>query len=178
MDKTVLFKTPHGSHLYGLAHAGSDRDYYTVLDKVKTSRARYAKQKIVGDEDSMVVDFGTWLGMCVNGVPQACEAMFSTMASEDHIADFRAGYRLGTGALERYLRTITSFSMTQDPKRKRHGLRLALNAYDFQRQGFFNPTMTPNEVDWATEVAKKDCDVVLATAMNIALDRLPPRMVR
>lgn len=126
----------------------------------------------------MVVDFGTWLDMCVRGVPQACEAMFSTMAEFDTIAEFRAGYRLGTGALERYLRTITSFSMTQDPKRKRHGLRLALNCYDFQRQGWFNPTLTANEADWATEVAKKDCDVVLATAMNIALDRLPPNFRR
>lgn len=178
MEKTVLFKTVHGSHLYGLAHENSDNDTYTVLDKVKTKRAKYAKQYLSGDDDSMVVDFGTWLGMCVNGVPQACEAMFSQMPLVDTLADFRAGYRLGTSALERYLRTITSFSMTQDPKRKRHGLRLALNAYDWQRYGWFNPTMTPNEVDWATEVAKKDCDVVYATAMNIALDRLPPGLVR
>lgn len=178
MEHTVLFKTVHGSHLYGLAHEDSDNDYYTVLDKVKNRRARYAKQRIVGDDDSMVVDFGTWLGMCVNGVPQACEAMFSDMAMVDQLSEFRAGYRLGTTALERYLRTITSFCMTQDPKRKRHGLRLALNAYDWQRTGRFNPTLTPNEVDWATEVAKKDCDLVYATAMNIALDRLPPNFRR
>jgi hypothetical protein len=114
----------------------------------------------------------------VSGVPQACEAMFSQMAEVDHIAEFRAGYRLGTGALERYLRTITSFCMTQDPKRKRHGLRLALNCYDFQRTGRFDPTLSPNEVDFVTEVSKKDCDVVYAYAMNMALDRLPPRMVR
>lgn len=178
MEKTVLFATVHGSHLYGLAHVDSDNDTYVVLDKVKSARAKYAKQKISGSEDSMTVDFGTWLGQCQNGVPQACEAMFSQMPLVDHIAEFRAGYRLGTGALERYLRTITSFSMTQDPKRKRHGLRLALNAYDFQRQGWFNPTLTLNEIDFVTEVAKKDCDVVYATAMNIALDRLKPGMLR
>lgn len=178
MEKIVLFETVHGSNLYGLAHSESDNDTYVVLDKVKTSRAKYAKQKISGTEDSMTVDFGTWLGQCVNGVPQACEAMFSTMPVVDHIAEFRAGYRIGTGALERYLRTITSFCMTQDPKRKRHGLRLALNAFDFQRTGRFEPTMTPNEVDWATEVAKKDCDLVYAYAINIALDTLPPGMVR
>lgn len=178
MEHKVLFKTVHGSRLYGLHHADSDHDYYTVLDKVKTNRARYAKQKISGEDDSMVVDFGTWLGMCVNGVPQALEAMFSTQSLEDHIAAFRAGFRVSTGASERYLRTITSFTMTQDPKRKRHGLRLALNMYDFQAMGWFNPTMTPNEVDWATEVAKKDCDAVYATAMSVALDRLPPKMLR
>lgn len=178
MEQKVLFKTVHGSRLYGLAHVDSDYDFYTVVDKVKTAKARYAKQKITDDEDSMVVDFGTWLGMVERGVPQACEAMFSDMAWYDDIADLRAGYRIGTGALERYLRTITSFCMTQDPKRKRHGLRLALNAYDFQMHGRFNPTLTPNEVDFVTEVAKKDCDLVYAYAMNMALDRLPPKMVR
>ncbi len=39
-ENHVLFKTPHGSHLYGLAHADSDKDFYTVLDKVPTARAR------------------------------------------------------------------------------------------------------------------------------------------
>jgi len=178
MEHTVLFKTMHGSRLYGLHHADSDHDFYTVVDKVKTARARYARQTIAGDDDSMVVDFGTWLGMCVNGVPQALEAMFSQHAVVDNIEAFRYGYKVSTGAQERYLRTITSFTMTQDPKRKRHGLRLALNMYDFRASGRFNPSMTPNEVDWATEVAKKDCDTVYATAMSIALDRLPPRMVR
>jgi predicted nucleotidyltransferase len=116
MDKTVLFKTVHGSHLYGLAHENSDNDTYTVLDKVKNRKARYAKQRISGEDDSMVVDFGTWLDMCRSGVPQACEAMFSTQPLVDTIAEFRAGYRIGTGALERYLRTITNFCMTPGPQ--------------------------------------------------------------
>lgn len=174
----VLFKTVHGSRLYGLSHADSDWDYYTVVEKVKTAKARYAKQKIVGDDDSMVVDFGTWMGMLQNGVPQAWEAAFSTDPVVDEIAPFRAGLRITSSCAERYLRTITSFCMTQDPKRKRHGLRLALNMYDWQTTGRFVPTMTPNEVDWATEEAKKDCDSVYAKAMSIALDRLPPRLVR
>jgi len=178
MEKTVLFKTIHGSHLYGLSHAESDEDFYTVVDKVKTKRAKWAKQKIVGTEDTMMLDFGTWVGQCQLGVPQALEAMFSQMALVDELAEFRAAFRVSTGASERYLRTITNFCMTQDPKRKRHGLRLALNMYDFQEHGRFNPTLTPNEADWATEVAKKDCDTVYATAKSVALDRLPPRMVR
>ena len=179
MEKRILFKTVHGSHLYGLAHAESDNDFYTVLDKVKNARAKYAKQTISDDgTDSMVVDLGTWLDQCVSGVPQALEAMFSESPIMDDISHFRRAYRVSTGASERYLRTITNFVFTQDPKRKRHGLRLALNMYDFTRAGRFNPTLTPNEVDYVTEQAKKDCDAVYATAMNIALDRLPPRMVR
>lgn len=179
MEKRVLFKTVHGSHLYGLAHAESDNDFYTVLDKVKNARAKYAKQTIDADgTDSMVVDFGTWLDQCVSGVPQALEAMFSTMPITDNISHFRRGYRVSTGASERYLRTITSFVYTQDPKRKRHGLRLALNMYDFTHTGRFNPTLEPNDIDYITEQAKKDSDAVYAKAMSIALDRLPPRMVR
>lgn len=174
----VLFKTVHGSRLYGLAHENSDEDFYTVVEKVKTARAKYAKQTIIGSEDTMILDFGTWMGQVANGVPQACEAMFSEMAIVDHIGPFHKHVKIGTGAQERYLRTITSFCMTQDPKRKRHGLRLALNMYDFQRAGRFNPTMTPQEAEWATENAKKDCDAVYAMAMSIALDRLPPRLLR
>jgi len=178
MEKTVLFKTIHGSRLYGLDHAGSDEDFYTVVDKVKTARAKWAKQTIIGSEDTMMLDYGTWLMQCVSGVPQALEAMFSQHAIYDSIEEFRYSYRVSTGAYGRYLRTITSFCMTQDPKRKRHGLRLALNMYDMQETGRFNPSMTPNEVDWATEIAKRDCDTVYATAKSIALDRLPPRMLR
>jgi predicted nucleotidyltransferase len=179
MTQKVLFKTVHGSRLYGLAHQDSDWDFYTVLDRVPKNKARYAKQKISADgTDAMTVDFGTWLQMCVSGVPQALEAMFSSSPIMDDISHFRRGYRVSTGASERYLRTITSFTLTQDNKRKRHGLRLALNMHDFTRQGFFNPTLSANEVDFATEYAKKDCDVVYAMAMNIALDRLPPRMIR
>lgn len=174
----VLFKTVHGSHLYGLAHSQSDNDYYTVVDKVKTNRAKYAKQRIVDGEDSMTVDFGTWVNMCWIGVPQALEAMFSQQALEDKIAPFRSQFRVSTRASERYIRTITSFTMTQDPKRKRHGLRLALNMYDFQRAGRFNPSLSPNEADYITEQSKKDCDTVYATAMNIALDNLPPGLIR
>lgn len=176
----TLFTTIHGSRLYGLAHEHSDEDYYTVIETVPKKRAKYARQSIIGVEDTMTVDFGTWMEMCRSGVPQALEAMFShdPFVMYDSIREFRDSFRISTGASERYIRTITSFTMTQDAKRKRHGLRLALNMYDFTRNGRFNPTMTPNEVDWATEYAKKDCDVVYATAMNIALDRLPPKMVR
>ncbi len=174
MTQTILFKTIHGSRLYGLHHAESDYDYYTVVDKVKNAKARYAKQKITGTQDSMVVDFGTWVGMLQSGVPQACEAAFSKEPEVDLIADFRSQLYLGSGAHERYLRTITSFTMTQDPKRKRHGLRLAFNLADLGRYGRFDPCLTDAQVLWSTEQAKKDCDNVYAKAMSIALDNYNP----
>jgi len=143
----VLFKTVHGSRLYGLSHANSDEDFYTVVSKVKTAKAKYARQSIVDNVDSMVVDFGTWLRQCEMGVPQALEAMFSQMPLVDNIESFRLGYRCGTGVWERYLRTIKSFALNEDAdeklrfKKKRHALRLAFNLNELSRYGRFNPTL-------------------------------------
>lgn len=153
----VLFKTVHGSHLYGLSHAGSDYDYYTVVAKSPTNRrAKYAKQTIIGDEDSMVVDFGTWVDMCKAGVPQALEAMFSDMPLYDEIGPFRASFRVGTEVYERYFRTIKSFALSEDEgfKKKRHALRLALNLNEMGATGRFNPTLSTRDAVYITERAK------------------------
>lgn len=157
---TTLFKTVHGSRLYGLAHAGSDEDFYTVLAKKPylgkgQGKARYAKQTIVGAEDSMVVDFGTWVEMCKSGVPQALEAMFSGMALTDEIEDFRASFRVGTEVYERYMRTIKSFALSEDPgfKKKRHALRLALNLAEMGATGRFNPTLSEADATYITDRA-------------------------
>jgi hypothetical protein len=177
MKRVELFKTVHGSHLYGLAHENSDNDWFTVVRNEPKTRARYAKQTISEDDDNLVMDFGTWLHYCAMGVPQALEAMFSNMAVKDSLEQFRASYTVSTPVFERYLRTMTAFAHTQDYKRKRHGLRLALNMYEMSRYGRFNPTLNGNQVDFVSDVAHKDTDVVYAYCMNIALDRLPPGMV-
>lgn len=161
--RETLYKTIHGSRLYGLAHAGSDEDFYTVVTKVETdtrfgrqTRSRYAKQTIIGQEDSMVVDFGTWVEMCKSGVPQALEAMFSAMpVGDDRLSDFRASFRVGTEVYERYLRTIKSFALSEDPgfKKKRHALRLALNLNEMGRTGRFNPTLSDKDAAYITDRA-------------------------
>lgn len=163
----VLFKTIHGSHLYGLSHENSDRDFYTVVDKVKSNKARFAKQTITGDEDSMVVDFGTWLGLCSKGVPQALEAMFSKMAVHDDIPYFRQGFKVGTEVYDTYLRTIKSFIMTGEYKKKRHGLRLALNLNSIREFGKFDPTLDPLQVEIVSELAKLPTEYVYAWAKKL-----------
>jgi len=170
----VLFKTIHGSRLYGLAHENSDEDFYTVVSKVKTVKAKYARQTIHDGVDSMVVDFGTWLGQCQAGVPQALEAMFSQMPLEDKIGAFRAGYVAGTQTWERYLRTIKSFALNDEEdekfhfKKKRHALRLACNFQDMRRWGRFNPTLVQDDVDAINESAKMDSEEVYKLALGIA----------
>ncbi len=184
LNRRVLFKTPHGSHLYGLAHSGSDEDFYTVLETQRNSRRRFSRQTIVDGVDSMVVDLPTWLLYCEAGVPQALEAMYSHMPLHDDITALRAGYRVTTQAWDKYLRTITNFiyvakeSGAKSYKSKRHALRLAVNMNEFSHKGYFNPTLDDNMIDFVSDYAHKDTDVVYATARLIALDRLHPRLLK
>ena len=142
----VLFKTRHGSHLYGLAHAESDEDWFTVVAKkdgtTAHTRKKFARHSIVDGVDGVVVDFGTWLVGCEKGVPQYLEAMYSRMPEVDRIADFRASFRVGTGVYATYFRTMKSFAMQDTFKHKRHSLRLALNLMSIRQYGYFNPTLT------------------------------------
>lgn len=164
----VLFKTVHGSRLYGLARPDSDEDFYTVVSKVKTNRKKYARQSIVDNIDSTVVDFGTWLHFCEMGVPQALEAMFSSMAVEDHIAPLRAQYRAGTGVYDRYLRTIKTFAMRDTYKSKRHSLRLALNLQELRGSGRFNPTLSTEQKSWVSMFANMPDTHVYRLAKDVA----------
>ena len=176
--REVLFKTVHGSRLYGLAHAGSDDDFYTVVTKKpvdtrynRQERIKYAKHKINGDEDSTVVDFGTFVEMCKSGVPQALEAMYSDMViGDDRIADFRKSFKCGTQVYERYFRTIKSFALAEDEgiKKRRHALRLALNLKDIGRYGRFNPTLSQEDIDWITDMAHKSHNDVYGLALCTA----------
>lgn len=173
MEEQVLFQTPHGSRLYGLNHAGSDEDWYTVVIKPPTKKKKYSTHKIVGDDDSVVVDFGTWLTLCEKGVPQALEAMFSTVPTVDKLADLRAGYRAGPAAYDTYLRTIKSFALQDEFKPKRHALRLALNMSDMRETGRFNPTLSPLRVSIINQAAHLDAETVYTLAKEAAwsLDR-------
>lgn len=157
----MLFKTVHGSHLYGLSHANSDRDYYVVLETQKKKKAKYAKHSVVDGVDVTTVDFGTWVNMCQAGVPQALEAMFSHKALHDEIRAFRNSFRVGEGIRDRYYRTIDNFLTDDDFKKKRHALRLALNLRDGLRYGRFDPTLSKRAVIWVTYYAK-----------NVPLDEL------
>ena len=149
----ILFKTVHGSNLYGLAHKDSDDDFYAVVNKVKTKKKRYAKQSIIDGVDTTTVDLGTWLHLCEIGVPQAVEAMMSRNPIIDKIGGLRSQYRVGTSAWDRYLRTIKSFAMEDDFKHKRHALRLAINFNEMARTGRFNPTLSEKNAQFITQAA-------------------------
>lgn len=173
--RQMLFKTVHGSRLYGLHHAGSDEDFYTVYTKVPTLgkqvKSKYSKQTIVDGVDTMALDLGTWLGQCQMGVPQALEAMFSELPIMDDISHLRRSYRAtGAEVQARYLRTIKSFCLAEEFKKKRHGLRLALNLQELMRTGRFNPTLSPVDIEFVSDYARKGNDDVYGLALCIAYD--------
>lgn len=154
----MLYKTVHGSHLYGLAHAGSDDDFYVVVETQRKKKAKYAKQSIVDGVDTTTVDFGTWVNQCQAGVPQALEAMFSQMPLYESagIAEYRNAFRVGQSIRDRYYRTIDNFLAAPDVKKNRHALRLALNLREALRYGRFDPTLAPRQAVWVTYHAKND----------------------
>lgn len=164
----ILFKTVHGSKLYGLSHELSDDDYYTVVSKFKTNKAKYSTHKITGTDDSVVVDFGTWLEQCRKGVPQALEAMYSQMPMVDKIAPVRANFRVGTEVYNTYLRTIKSFAMQEEFKTKRHSLRLGFNMRSIRERGRFNPTLSDKQIEIVNGLATLPSDHVYEWAKKIA----------
>lgn len=154
MPSDVLFRTVHGSHLYGTAHEGSDRDYYVVVRDNPTHKTRFSRQTIRDGVDTNVVDLSTWLHYVEIGVPQACEALFSRKADVDLISDLRESYRLSSSAWDRYLRTAINFVTAYgDHKRIRHGFRLAVNLREIRETGRFNPTLTPKMAEFTSWLA-------------------------
>lgn len=126
----VIFKTVHGSRLYGFEHAGSDYDTFTVTD----SHARRVKQTI-DDEGNDRVEVGIYhfLDLAMSGSHQSVEALFSPVkewADTDAARRWRPlveNARVGGGAVfEKYERTIRRFCYG-DFKRRRHAVRLRLN---------------------------------------------------
>jgi len=150
---TDLFRGVSGSHLYGLNHAGSDLDYFVIIDKGSTKRARYAKQVIKSGVDSIETDLSTFMRYTEKGVPQYLEQMFSTVPDLDLIEDLRLRYRANPYQVERtYVRTIRNFWEADDDKRKRHAWRLYLNLTDLWETERFDPRMTCAERDLVLEL--------------------------
>lgn len=159
---TELLKTIHGSKLYGLAHAGSDDDFYVVTPTVKVARnarKNNARQSISGNLDTVYVDFKTFTRLASEGVPQALEAMYSRQSESEYFEDYRRGYFSSDPVvIHTYMRTMKSFSLTEKDtyKRKRHALRLALNLEEILYTGRFNPTLNAENANRISRYASYD----------------------
>jgi predicted nucleotidyltransferase len=140
---TVLLRTVHGSHLYGLANENSDRDIYEVTTTKRTKRKRNIRQTIVGKLDKTIVDMSTFMHMVDECVPQALEALWTPVPEIDLISEFRNNYRVNRAKMrDVYIRTALNFAKADDDKRRRHALRLLLNLGTAMEYGKFNPCLS------------------------------------
>lgn len=156
-EDTELFKTIHGSKLYGLDHAESDDDWYVVTPTKRTKRMLNAKHRKNGDLDTVTVDFHTFTMMAQQGVPQALETMFSRKAVSPFFEPYRTSwFASDPEVVSRYLRTIHAFSLDDSNKQvkyHRHALRLSLNLDELVHTGRFNPTLNPTQAEYVKRVA-------------------------
>lgn len=139
MRETILH-TIHGSHLYGLAHANSDTDSYSIfignpegspnengMDTAATKK--FAKQTFDQDgNDILKMHLSRFLENAREGSPQALEALFSPYAEFDpRYEAFFQGLRPSMElARARYRRTIINFAF-------HHGGRSATRAQREQK---------------------------------------------
>lgn len=155
---TELFKTIHGSRLYGLAKPGSDEDYYVIVPTRRLAKKINASQSIVGVNDTTTVDFASFVELCHKGVPQALEAMFSRKSKSDFFEDYRQNYFASDPeVIHTYMKTLKSFSLSDKNREKsqRQALRLALNLEELLYTGRFNPTLSKGTAFKVTRLSQK-----------------------
>lgn len=171
----ILFETPHGSHLYGTSHAHSDVDTYRVVSRDPSvlghnRRGKDISQVIHGEDDLLTIDFSTWIRQLQFGVPQAWEAAFSSVATVDRLSSFRYALRAGTTVLVTYQRTMKAFAFDErdtNGKKRRHALRLGLNARQILETGRFNPSLTADQASATLEAAQRTPEQVYELAQNL-----------
>lgn len=150
----TIFTTIHGSRLYGLAHAYSDNDLYTVTE----GTSKHLRQSIVGDVDTVRGSIEAFLNRARSGSHQSCEALFSQVKEygpgmKEKWGPILAGlYVSGGDVFDKYERTIKKFSYG-DFKRRRHAARLALNLRDLRLYGRFNPTLDEDQIRFVNNMA-------------------------
>lgn len=174
-NRAIAFRTLHGSRLYGLAHANSDTDMYTVLMSSGTGGRSRNTHQVNGDDDQAKVSMGSFLAQCEKGVPQALEAMFSRIAEPSMFDAFRAGYRADTAKMATtYRRTIRNMAAHEDFKRRRHAVRLILNLNEALTtgKGRFNPTLTEAQKQTASDAAALPTRDYLLTLRGLSIIEL------
>jgi len=164
-----LLSTIHGSHLYGLAHEGSDLDIYEVHLGI---RSRQTKN---GDDDRLRISLEDFTANLEKGNPQAIEALCSPLAETDpRWSAFLSGLRPNrTAALQTYRRTALNFGLNHggrsgaalnraiagmEFKMRRHALRLAHGMGQIARTGLLNPTLDEQTAQRITQEAALDAE--------------------
>jgi len=149
---TVIFRTIHGSRLYGFANEQSDEDWFVVTDS-----NRGPTQSVVDGVDTVTVGLNAFLNNAANGSHQSVEALFSPFkqweSRQDELEPMLNRFHVGGGAVfAKYERTIKSFCFGAFKKR-RHAARLRMNLYDLRHKGWFNPRLDELDIDYCNKIA-------------------------
>lgn len=150
----LIFSTVHGSHLYGMAHAGSDQDFYEVYEGGGID----LKQTLIEGIDTVRGPLEAFTRRALTGSHQSCEALFSPVKEfepgmREKYGAYLDGFRvMGGEVFAKYERTIRKFSYG-DFKRRRHAARLALNLRDLRLCGRFNPQLDEDQIKHVNNVA-------------------------
>lgn len=174
-----LLKTVHGSHLYGLNHADSDYDEYIVV----RSAPQAIFQRIDDDGlDQTVVTLNEFQSKIFQGSHQALEALFSPYAEiHPHFEHFFRGMRASIDETRmRYRRAAKHFAFDFAPgeepidpnpifKKRRHGMRLAVNLNDLMRTRRFSPVLSTSQIAWINREAEVDASYADRARKNIDL---------
>jgi hypothetical protein len=152
----VIFTTVHGSHLYGLAHEGSDHDIYEVREGTTLT----LHQRIRDDGTDIVTGtLEAFTRRALTGSHQSCEALFSPVkvfgpGMREKYGAYLDGFRVtGGDVFAKYERTIRKFCYG-DYKRRRHAARLHINLRELRRDGRMMPALNEDSIRWCTLTAE------------------------
>ena len=164
---SLIFETIHGSHLYGLAHDGSDLDFYKVYD----GQGGGLRQSINGDIDVVRGNLQSFIDRAMDGSHQSAEALFSPVkiwgeGMEEKYGAYIEGIRIGGAVVTaKYERTIKKFCYG-DFKRRRHACRLRFNLGEIRDFGRFNPRLNGPQIAWINKTAELEGDELRAHLFN------------
>ena len=138
----LLFRTPIGSRLYGLAHANSDNDTLEVYSNTIPSPLKKIRQTIDGKDDVIRTNLSTFVMYAERSSHQILEAMYSPIADVDMFKDFRMNYHINIGTfVPLYQRTIRNFWTKGDRKSKLHACRMHFCLLEGMDKGYFSPVL-------------------------------------
>lgn len=154
---SVMLSTPIGSHLYGLNHAGSDIDTYTVVSELPGRKKNKIKHRFTEGNDTLIIDWKTFHNYLSTAVPTALEALFSPQATTDTITAYRLSYRASMPVMHSSYRERIIVESRNQAKQRGYALRWALNfAEAVKTGGYFNPVLTAEQVSWIKEMIYDD----------------------
>lgn len=141
-----IFKTIHGSYLYGTNHPGSDLDiYYVIPNDQKPQKQHTRWNKVTNqNEDIIEVRLDDFVKQLEKGSPQAIEAYWSPLKTWNNdypeYRDFLENFRLSLPRIkDTYVRTIKSLSLSGDRKSRLQAVRHTLDYLFMERYGFLDP---------------------------------------